>query len=144
MSRDSLTLSGLSCVSGIRWIPSISWIAPLLALAVTGCAQFPPDAPATPAAPPCRYFVDDRSGKDARSGLSPADAWQSLERASAQELQPGDELLLRRGGSWNGSLHLRGGGDVLKPIRLGAYGEGTRPLIDGGMDSAVRLEEQGG
>lgn len=78
------------------------------------------------------YHVDPRSGDDAATGLAPASAWRSLDRANAVMLQPGDRLLFRRGGIWIGQLKPRGSGSPERPVRIGAYGSGDRPRIDGG------------
>ncbi|MFC1764312.1 hypothetical protein ACFL6U_19840 [Planctomycetota bacterium] len=44
-------------------------------------------------------------------------------------LQPGDAILLERGGQFFGMLAPRGTGTEAKPIRIDAYGEGPRPQI---------------
>lgn len=88
------------------------------------------------------YHVDSASGNDSRSGLSPAEAWRSLEKVNAQTFRPGDEILLKRGGRWHGTLHPLGSGTSAQPIRLAAYGEGARPIIDGGAGPAVLLYNQ--
>ena len=94
--------------------------------------------------PAADYHVDARSGDDARDGLSPATAWRSLEKAGAVALQPGDQLLLRAGSSWTGTLRPKGSGDAGRPVALDAYGEGPLPVIHGGGSAggAVRLENQ--
>jgi hypothetical protein len=89
-----------------------------------------------------RYHVDSASGDDSRSGLSPAEAWRSLEKVNAKTFQPGDEILLKRGGRWQGTLQPKGSGTPEKPIRLAAYGEEARPLIDGGSGPAVLIHNQ--
>jgi len=89
-----------------------------------------------------RYYLDSAHGNDAGSGLSPAEAWRSLEKANARVFEPGDEILLARGGRWQGTLQPQGSGTIERPIRLGAYGEGPRPLIDGGAGPAVLIHNQ--
>ncbi|MBZ5564874.1 MAG: right-handed parallel beta-helix repeat-containing protein [Acidobacteriia bacterium] len=89
-----------------------------------------------------RYYLDATNGSDARSGLAAAEAWQSLAKANATVFQPGDELLLKRGERWHGSLQPQGSGTPAKPIRLGTYGEGARPVIDGGAAPAVLIHNQ--
>lgn len=69
------------------------------------------------------YFVDASGGDDAASGTSPEQAWQSLARASAVELQPGDRLLLKGGETWSDQQLLpQGSGTADKPIIIDAYG----------------------
>ena len=50
------------------------------------------------------------TGDDALSGLSPTNAWQSLDALNAQTFLPGDSILFERGGIWHGMLHLKGSG----------------------------------
>jgi len=83
-----------------------------------------------------RYYLDSTAGDDARSGLSPAESWRSLNKANATTFRRGDELLLKRGGRWAGTLQPQGSGTPEQPIRLAAYGEGPRPFIDGGTGPA--------
>ena len=49
------------------------------------------------------FFVDSRSGDDARSGRSTADSWRSLARARQQALVGGDSLLFARGAEFAAS-----------------------------------------
>ncbi len=89
-----------------------------------------------------RYYLDSAAGDDASSGLSRDKAWRSLEKANGTTFKPGDEILLKRGGKWQGTLHPKGSGTPENPIRLGAYGEGPRPVIDGGSGPAVLIHNQ--
>ena len=74
------------------------------------------------------------AGADSNSGLSPSAAWRTLARANETALQPGDQLLLRRGDAWaDEMLQLSVRGDPSRPIRIGSYGDDSaaRPLIQG-------------
>jgi hypothetical protein len=75
------------------------------------------------------YYVDDVGGDDVRSGRSPSSAWRTLSRASAAHLNPGDRLLLKRGGSWAGTLTITSSGTSERPITIAAFGRGARPLL---------------
>jgi hypothetical protein len=75
------------------------------------------------------YYVDDANGNDSLSGRSRASAWRTLRRASAERLNPGDRLLLKRGGSWAGTLAISSSGTAGQPITIGAFGRGSRPLL---------------
>ena len=77
------------------------------------------------------FYLDPLTGNDNFSGLSPDHAWRTLYKASNQLLKPGDRLLLRRGGYFQGHLHLKGSGTEEAPIIVDAYGEGPKPIIDG-------------
>jgi acetyl esterase/lipase len=73
-----------------------------------------------------------------------ADArWRSLDAVNALELHPGDQLQLRSGCRWTGTLHPRGSGTAEKPLKLDRYGEGALPRIDGGgAEAALLLDNQ--
>jgi len=98
----------------------------------------------TRAGPPLKaertFYVDADKGDDRSDGISVASAWKTLERVNAEPLGPGDAVLLKRGCSWRGGLLPRGSGAEGRPVTLGAWGEGARPVIDGGKADAVRLE----
>jgi len=83
------------------------------------------------------YYVAP-NGDDEATGLSPRDAFASVEQALSK-LGPGDYALLERGGTWNlspssngafrGHLELRQSGAAGAYLTLGAYGEGPRPKL---------------
>lgn len=78
------------------------------------------------------YHIDSTAGDDTRSGTSPEQAWKNLSRANTAKLEPGDRLLLRAGRTYLGQLAPQGSGTEGNPIRVSRYGEGARPLLDGG------------
>ena len=86
--------------------------------------------------------IDSSAGDDSRSGFSPAEAWRTFQKPNSMTYQPGDELLLKRGGRWHGTLHPLGSGALEHPIRLATFGEGPRPAIDGGAGPAVHIKNQ--
>ena len=93
--------------------------------------------------PAADYHVDCSGGRDAASGLSPADAWQTLAKANSQMLQPGDRLLLKRGVTCAGTLAPQGSGRPGSPVTLASYGTGPAPRIDAkGAESALKLWNQ--
>jgi len=81
------------------------------------------------------YHVDAVQGDDSRSGTSPEAAWRSLEKVNATVLRPGDQVLFKSGGRWHGQLKPRGTGRLaaieVPLIKIGRYGEGALPRIDG-------------
>jgi len=81
------------------------------------------------------YHVDGEAGADASSGLTPSEAWKSLERVNRQVFRPGDILLFKAGTRYTGQFKPRGSGawidDKPRPIVVGKYGDGPRPRIDG-------------
>ena len=77
------------------------------------------------------YHLDASEGNDNASGLSPEQAWRSLEKANATILKPGDRLLFKAGARWTGQLKPQGAGDEKSLIQIGRYGEGPLPRLDG-------------
>ena len=88
-----------------------------------------------------RRFHLDPDGDDNRDGLTPATAWRTLAKANSRVFEPGDAILLKRGGKWLGTLSPAGSGTAGGWITIGAYGEGPRPLVDGGPGDAVALSD---
>ena len=89
------------------------------------------------------YFISP-DGNDQASGLSIKDAWKTLERVNQEKFQPGDKLLFKAGGVWNGQLRLQGSGEPEKPIILTGYGGKNRPVINikRAEGAGIRLENQ--
>lgn len=78
------------------------------------------------------YYVDAASGNDDNPGTSVKKAWKSLAKVNGITYQPGDQILFKAGGMWTGQLRPKGSGAEGQPIRIGMYGKGSRPIIDGG------------
>jgi hypothetical protein len=91
------------------------------------------------------YFLDSQGGDDARDGRGQATAWQTLERASAATLKPGDRVLLRGGRTFRGTLRLDAddAGTAERPVIVASYGEG-RATIEAGTGHAVLVSNAGG
>lgn len=93
------------------------------------------------------YYISN-SGDDNNDGLSPETAWATLDRAfetywplTRDLLKPGDAVLLERGGTWYISPDEREGltsdaYNIVEGVTLGAYGEGTRPVVRGDIPEA--------
>jgi hypothetical protein len=76
------------------------------------------------------YYVDSVNGDDGRSGVSPDQAWQTLDRANRTTLAPGDQLLLARGSRFSDRLLVAASGTPGAPILISAYGAvGNTPVI---------------
>ncbi|WP_254448480.1 right-handed parallel beta-helix repeat-containing protein [Spirosoma rhododendri] len=76
------------------------------------------------------YYVA-ANGSDGNSGRSVDSPFQSLAKASSLSLQPGDQVLLRRGDTFRGTLYVRQSGASGNPIVVDAYGSGNKPVIAG-------------
>ena len=98
----------------------------VLAAAVLGFVVAPAEA--------TTYYVSQSSGNDSWSGQGEepkgkAGPWKTLKRASI-EYAPGDRILLKCGDTWNEALKPEGDGTPEKPIFIGSYGKGPKPIID--------------
>ncbi|HZN60493.1 MAG TPA: right-handed parallel beta-helix repeat-containing protein, partial [Planctomycetota bacterium] len=113
-------------------------LAALTVAGIAGCAQSSLETEV--AAVGASYFVDSQSGNDAQAGTSTDRPWRTLERLGSVKLQPGDSVFLRRGSTWRGTFRPAQSGSPGRPIRIAAYGEGPRPVVDGGPQNAVLLE----
>lgn len=71
---------------------------------------------------------DDRTPKQAQNPSTP---WKTLSKLNAysSSLQPGDQLLLKRGEIFYGSIVVNSSGTASSPIVIGAYGTGNKPVI---------------
>ncbi len=83
---------------------------------------------------PATYYVSRSSGNDSWTGEAarPGETrgpWKTLARASI-DCVPGDRILLKCGDTWNEELHPKGSGTPEKPIFIGSYGKGRKPVID--------------
>ena len=85
-----------------------------------------------------RYYLDSAFGCDKNDGLTPETAWETLTNVNATTFLPGDEILLKKGSIFFGQLHPQGDGTAEKPIRIGTYGCGDKPIIDGGGSYGTR------
>ena len=102
------------------------WITMLL----VGCCWVLPAA-----ADAATYYVSASTGNDELSGTSAtvdgkSGPWKTLAKASEVKLAPGDQILLKRGDTWNEELAPTGDGTAKNPILISAYGEGAKPVID--------------
>jgi hypothetical protein len=77
------------------------------------------------------YFIDNIAGNDTNSAKSPSQAWKTLDRVNAEYFVAGDSILFKCDGVWNGQLAMKGSGVRGKPIVIGNYDSGNKPLING-------------
>lgn len=80
------------------------------------------------------YYVDATGGNDVNTGLSPTAAWKTLAKVKQSKYAPGDSILLKRGQVWREQLAFTASGSAGKPITIGAYGTGIKPIIMGSQD----------
>ena len=77
------------------------------------------------------YYVDAAGGADSADGLSTKTAWKTLAKVNGSTFKPGDSILLMRGGLWRETLEVPSSGAPDKPITIGAYGQGEKPILCG-------------
>jgi len=97
------------------------------------------DFPSSPVRAARSFHVDPEKGDDSLDGRAPATAWRTFRNVNGRKFLPGDAILLRRGGHWEEGLAPLGDGTKERPVTLGAYGEGPRPLVNGINRDAVLL-----
>ncbi|MEO5577369.1 MAG: Ig-like domain-containing protein [Gaiellaceae bacterium] len=127
------TFASLTCGTGYM----LAVEAYDLAGNISARSSLPGATSACPGDPGTTYYVDDATGNDANAGTSEAAPWKTLAKAGSAPLLPGDALLLRRGGSWTGSLTVSRSGTAAAPIAVGAYGAGAQPIVSGAGSCVV-------
>src|SRR5438270_12358505 len=75
------------------------------------------------------YYFSTADGDDSRSfseAQDPSTPWQSIDKLNSifSSLQPGDQVLFKRGDIFNGSIVTRSSGTSSSPIVLSSYGSG--------------------
>lgn len=91
------------------------------------------------------FYLSASTGNDTNDGLSPMTAWQSLSKANALSLLPGDSLLFKAGDTFPGKLSIMNeGGSEASPITISQYGGGEKPIIDGiGYAASIHIQNSG-
>lgn len=102
----------------------------VLALAAFAAVLFAVMPSGTAQAAETVYYVSQSAGSDSNNGASPSTPWKTLAKASTITYQPGDQLLLKSGDTWNEQLTLHGNGTAGNVITVSSYGTGDRPLIE--------------
>ncbi|TKC07104.1 right-handed parallel beta-helix repeat-containing protein [Pedobacter frigoris] len=89
-----------------------------------------------------KYYIDDVNGSDSNNGATQKQAWKTLDKINAQTFKPGDQILFKRGGKWQGQLAPKGSGSKSDPIIFSVYGKGNLPVIaaEGKFTDAVLLK----
>ena len=80
------------------------------------------------------YYFSSNSGDDSRSSTEAKNSstpWKSLSKLNSffNSLQPGDQVLLKRGETFYGSIIVNKSGAYGSPIFIGAYGSGNKPVV---------------
>ncbi len=106
----------------------------------------PTTAPTTPPAAPATGTVRyvDPAGDDTADGRSPETALRTLDAVSALDLEPGDEVRLKAGAAFAGTLLLTAedAGTAAAPVRIAGW-QG-RATIEAGTGPGVVVHDAGG
>ncbi|QMW04928.1 right-handed parallel beta-helix repeat-containing protein [Spirosoma foliorum] len=76
------------------------------------------------------YYVAS-SGSDSNNGRASDAPFQSINKINSLALQPGDQILFRRGDTFRGTLQITQSGSSMSPIVIDAYGAGNKPVLAG-------------
>jgi len=89
------------------------------------------------------YYVKN-IGNNANTGLSDAQAWQTIAKVTAAAIQPGDTVLFKRGDTWK-QVYLSASyvGTLGNQITFGAYGTGAKPKLLGSVTVNSGWSDQG-
>lgn len=77
------------------------------------------------------YYVSSSSGSDSNNGTSEGEAWETTAKVSGTSFAAGSCIVFKRGDTWNSRLIVPSSGTAGNPIVFGAYGTGSKPVIDG-------------
>jgi hypothetical protein len=69
------------------------------------------------------YFISFSQGKDTNNGTSPDSPWKTFQNLRNRILQPGDQVLLRRGDVWSTRMTIAAAGTENAPVYVGPYGD---------------------
>jgi hypothetical protein len=130
LSQSALPGRWSSSLSPARRAASVEPLEPRWCLSVSLDAQG--YTVITPEAGDRTIYVSSSAGNDSRDGTSPQRALRTL-AAGVDRLRDGtgDRLLLKRGDTWNTPLPAwkKSGASADRPMVVGAYGDGSRPVI---------------
>ena len=73
------------------------------------------------------YYVDAENGDDNLAGTTPSKAWKTVDKVNAQTFQPGDNIFIKRGTSYDRGVQINGDGTEEAPIWIRSYGKGDAP-----------------
>ena len=82
------------------------------------------------------YYFSSSDGDDSRTNAQAQNSstpWKSIGKLNSffSSLQPGDQVLFKRGDVFYGGINISQSGSAGLPIVFGAYGSGNKPVISG-------------
>lgn len=90
------------------------------------------------------YYIDAEMGNDLNTAETPLSPWKTLDRVNTEYFVAGDSILFKCDGIWTGQLAIKGSGSPGKPIVIGSYDSGNKPVINGAglFTNAVQFNGQ--
>lgn len=85
---------------------------------------------AAPSALAATYYIDSAAGSNSNNGTSTSTPWKTVAKVNGSSFLAGDQILFKRGGTWNETLNVPASGASGNPLVFGAYGTGTDPIFD--------------
>jgi len=76
------------------------------------------------------YYVKN-AGSDAANGLTPATAWQTINKINTSTFSAGDTIFFNKGDTWRETLTVPSSGSLIHYIVFTSYGTGDKPRILG-------------
>ncbi|HSP88887.1 MAG TPA: hypothetical protein VLN45_12195, partial [Ignavibacteriaceae bacterium] len=87
------------------------------------------------------YYISNSQGNDSNNGTSQSSPWKSFTNINNTNLNPGDQVLFRKGDTWtNQELLIDRSGNSSNPITFSSYGSGSRPILIGGVTQSKIFE----
>lgn len=120
--------------------PAGAMLAVLVPIAVHVMGTAPPDHVERGR----RYYISPH-GDDSSDASSPARAWRTLERARAVTFKPGDQILLKGGARFPGSIRLgpAAAGDPANPVVIASFGSGRATIEAAGVSAITVFDTEG-
>jgi hypothetical protein len=88
------------------------------------------------------YYLSNE-GNDENSGVSPDEAWQTIDQLNDVVLGPGDVVHFRAGDTWRGPmLTVNQSGELGNPILFTSYGEGEKPRLLGSLRESLWIRTE--
>ncbi len=84
------------------------------------------------------FYIANAGCSNSNPGTTAQAPWCDFSPVAARTFNPGDQILLARGGVWNQELSLDDSGSAASPIVIDAYGNGARPRITRSAGSSER------
>ncbi len=90
------------------------------------------------------YYVSP-SGNDRNTGLSPRNAWKTLEKINQMIIKKGDQILLEGDNVFKGNIQLddKDAGDAKRKVIISSYGKG-KAIIDAGSGTGIFVNNTSG